>query len=87
MRETESEKTEMFIHRIDYSEHFSHSDSSISSLKFLKFNANEWKKYDDNRNMCMNRLRHDDYLEVFENGDYTVLKGEPIRDENILRNL
>jgi hypothetical protein len=87
MRETESEKTEMFIHQIDYSEHFSHSDSSISSIKFLKFNANEWKKYDDNRNMCMNRLRHDDYLEVFENGDYTVLKGEPIRDENILRNL
>lgn len=35
----------LFVHRIDYSDHFSHSDKSISSINFLQYSDNEWNKF------------------------------------------
>jgi hypothetical protein len=74
-------KTGMFIHGIDYSDHFSHSDKSISSINFLQFSDGEWKKYAGNRYMYMNRLRHDDFLTLFKSVGHRILDVQVTRDE------
>jgi SAM-dependent methyltransferase len=64
----------LFIHRIDYSDHFSHSDNTISSINFLQYSDKEWNKYAGNRYMYMNRLRHDDCIRLFESSGHTIVK-------------
>jgi hypothetical protein len=66
----------LFIHRIDYSDHFSHSDKNISPINFLQFSNDEWEKYAGNRYMYMNRLRHDDYLSLFESAGHNILSAD-----------
>ncbi|MFM6005613.1 MAG: methyltransferase domain-containing protein, partial [Sphaerospermopsis kisseleviana] len=34
----------LFVHKIDYSDHFSHSDKSISAINFLQFSDSEWNR-------------------------------------------
>lgn len=72
-----------FIHRIDYSDHFSHSDKSISSINFLQFTDSEWDKIAGNRYMYMNRLRHDDFLALFNEANHNILLQEPNIDKQI----
>lgn len=67
----------LFVHKIDYSDHFSHSDKSISSINFLQFSDNDWGKVADNRYMYMNRLRHDDFIDLFQTSNCKVLVNEP----------
>jgi SAM-dependent methyltransferase len=71
----------LFVHRIDYSDHFSHSDKSISAINFLKYSDDEWKKYAGNRYMYMNRLRHDDFITLFESTGHEVVETMPSIDE------
>lgn len=71
----------LFINRIDYSDHFSHSDKSISAINFLQYSDNEWAKYADNRYMYMNRLRHDDFLALFESVGQQIIAVEPNIDQ------
>ena len=52
----------VIIHNIDYTDHFSHSDSSISVVNFLKFSEKKFSRLAGNRFMYMNRLRDDDFL-------------------------
>ncbi len=74
----------LFVHRIDYSDHFSHSDKSISAINFLRFTDAEWSRLAGNRYMYMNRLRHDDYLAIFESAGHEVLLAKPDVDERAL---
>ena len=53
------------INYIDYGDHFSHTDDSISSLNFLQYSTNEWSRYGDSKFIYMNRLRHDDFEDIF----------------------
>ena len=57
--------------RIDYKDHYSYSDKSISSLNFLNYSDHEWKKYNHNNNY-QNRLRHFEYLEIFQNVGFSI---------------
>lgn len=77
----------VFVHRIDYSDHFSHSDPSISKINFLQFSDKEWDRYAGNRYMYMNRLRHDDFLELFETAGHRLLTVEPDLDARCLESL
>ncbi|MDA3838158.1 MAG: hypothetical protein PF574_04150 [Candidatus Delongbacteria bacterium] len=63
----------IFINYIDYSDHFSGSDKTISAINFLQYSENQWKKYADNRYMYMNRLRHDDYINLFKSQGHCIL--------------
>lgn len=74
----------LFVHRIDYSDHFSHSDKSISSINFLQYSDSEWDRYAGNRYMYTNRLRHDDYLAMFESAGHRILLNRPDVDERSL---
>jgi hypothetical protein len=70
----------LLVNYIDYSDHFSHSDNDISAINFLKYDDDEWIKYAGNRYMYMNRLRHDDFLSLYESVGLDILGVEIYRD-------
>jgi len=55
-----------FIHLIDFSDHFSHTDKNITAINFLQFSQREWNRMAGNRYMYHNRMRVDDYKILFE---------------------
>ena len=71
----------LFVHKVDYSDHFSHSDNSISSINFLQYSDLEWDKYAGNKYMYMNRVRHDDFIKLFEECGHNILYNEPNIDK------
>ncbi|NIP17527.1 MAG: hypothetical protein GWM87_04750, partial [Xanthomonadales bacterium] len=73
----------LFVHRVDYTDHFSHTDAGISAINFLRFSEEEWSRYADNRFMYMNRLRHDDMLERFAAAGHQVLSVETHVDREL----
>ncbi len=74
----------LFVHHIDYSDHFSHSDSSISAINFLQYSDPQWEKYAGNRYMYMNRMRHDDYLDLFHQSGHQICGDHPDTDPSLL---
>jgi SAM-dependent methyltransferase len=58
---------------IDYSDHYSHTDKNISSTNFLKYSKLEFKKYNTPL-LFQNRLRHYDYIDIFKNKKFKILK-------------
>ena len=61
--------------RIDYSDHYAHTDKNISLLNYLKYNEIEWEKY-NHKSHYQNRLRHYEYIEIFKNSKFLVLEEE-----------
>lgn len=74
----------LFVHGIDYSDHFSHSDSRISSINFLRYSDSAWERYAGNRYMYMNRLRHDDMLALFEACGLRLVQAARVIDQRAL---
>lgn len=70
----------LFVHCIDYSDHFAHSDAAICAMNYLQFSDAEWMRYAGNRYMYMNRLLHDDYAELFRSLGQQVLAAHPRSD-------
>lgn len=66
----------LFVHLVDYTDHFSHADPRISSVNFLRYSDAQWKWYAGNRYMYMNRLRHDDFIELFHRASHRILAAE-----------
>jgi len=73
-----------FVHKIDLGDHFMYSDKSISVINFLQFTEQEWKHYAGNRFMYQNRLRVDDYLQLFQKAGIDVLRNDVNVDERSL---
>lgn len=67
----------IFIHRIDYSDHFSHSNKDLTAINFLQYSDAEWARYAGNRYMYMNRLRHDDFMDLFRSLGHQILEAQP----------
>jgi hypothetical protein len=75
----------LFVHMIDYSDHFSHSDPTISPINFLQYSDAQWAHYGDNRYMYMNRLRHDDMVQLFEQAGHRFVGVTVDVDEGVKR--
>jgi SAM-dependent methyltransferase len=73
----------LFINIIDYSDHFTQMGNEISSINFLQFDEKEWDRYAGNRYMYMNRLRHDDFLGLFEEAGHEIIDVEITRDDEV----
>lgn len=58
---------------IDYSDHYAHTDASISRLNFLQFSENEFALHNHSVHY-QNRMRHGDYLALFKQVGFEVLK-------------
>lgn len=74
----------LFVHFIDYSDHFSHSDDAISAINFLRYSDVAWDKYASNPYMYMNRLRHDDFEQLFRSAGHQLLKTDANVDPQCL---
>jgi hypothetical protein len=59
---------------IDYSDHFSHTDKNISKLNFLKYSDLTFDRFFNTEVHYQNRLRHFDYLNIFNNAGFEVIK-------------
>ena len=58
--------------RIDYSDHYAHTDSNITLLNYLNFSEFEWRKYNHNCHY-QNRLRHNDYRLIFVDCGFEIV--------------
>jgi len=64
------------IHMIDHSDHWEHGDKSISRVNFLKYGEKAWKLICTNPQNYQNRLRHSDYLAMFESEKLKVVRAD-----------
>jgi len=60
---------------IDYQDHWSYFDKSISVYNFLKYSQKEWKKYSPSV-MYQNRLRHNEYIDIISKTDFEIKVNE-----------
>ncbi|MDR0390731.1 MAG: class I SAM-dependent methyltransferase [Planctomycetaceae bacterium] len=65
----------IFSVMIDYSDHWSSFDRSITQYNYLKFSSKEWLKYNPSL-QYQNRLRHSDYIRFFEQSGFEILSEE-----------
>lgn len=54
------------MHSVDTSDHFQHTDPTITKINFLQFSDEEWEKIAGNEFSYHNRLRLSDYLTLFK---------------------
>ena len=59
--------------KIDYTDHYSHTDKSIGPYNFLSFGEGAWKLLNP-RNHYQNRLRHIDYIKIFIAAGFQVIE-------------
>jgi len=74
----------LFIHCIDFSDHFAHADSNISSINFLQYDQQEWDRLAGNQYAYHNRLRVDDFINILDNSNFRMVVVEPAVDEHAL---
>jgi len=70
------------IHFIDLSDHFQQQDNSISRINFLRFSDNEWSYIAGNQFAYCNRLRVNDYLNLFNELKFDIVHVEKTIDKN-----
>jgi hypothetical protein len=74
----------LFVHCIDFSDHFSHDDPGITAINFLQFSEDAWAGYAGNRYMFHNRLRVDEFLALLATAGLTKKHVETSVDERAL---
>ncbi len=76
--------------RIDYKDHYSRGDLSLSVYNFLRYSEAQWRFFSPAFHY-QNRLRHSDYLKVFERAGLRLLVNRPqdcsAEDLEVLRRL
>jgi hypothetical protein len=64
--------------KIDYSDHYAHTDPAIGRLNFLQFSDAQWRRF-NHRCHYQNRLRHNHHIELLEENGFAI---EHERSEN-----
>jgi len=72
------------LHHIDLGDHFAQVDSSITPANFLQFSNAAWMRYAGTPRSYHNRLREDDYRELFEKVPHEILYWKPYVDQRSL---
>lgn len=72
------------LHHVDLSDHFAHVDPSITSVNFLKFADWQWKWLASTPWSYHNRLRVNEYREIYEQAGHDVLDWRPHVDPRSL---
>ncbi|MBA2281874.1 MAG: class I SAM-dependent methyltransferase [Actinomycetota bacterium] len=67
---------------IDYHDHYASGDPSIHGLHFLRYPAPAWKRWNCALQF-QNRLRHPDFLDLFDEGGFEVLDVEAVHDPSL----
>jgi predicted SAM-dependent methyltransferase len=74
-------KGSIMSHEIDYSDHYSHSDKSITPYNFLQFSERTWDRI-HMRHYYQNRLRHNDIRRLILEAGFTILEEKTIIPDN-----
>jgi len=69
------------VHIVDLSDHFSHSDTSITSINFLQFSEKEWNRWAGNKFMYHNRLRASEFYKLFNDIGLHIVRKEDFVDQ------
>jgi hypothetical protein len=75
------------IHFIDLSDHFQRQDNSISRINFLRFSDNDWAYIVGNQFAYCNRLRAIDYLTLFNEIGFDIIRIGKVIDENSMNRI
>jgi predicted SAM-dependent methyltransferase len=62
----------LMSHLIDYSDHYSHSDGSITTYNYLQFDDAEWSRYNPAIHF-QNRARTEDYRVMFRDAGFQIV--------------
>lgn len=71
-------------HHIDFSDHFSHSDPSISAVNFLQFEPETWSRLSNAPWAYHNRLRIYDFQVIYEEARQRILSWKASPDPRCL---
>lgn len=63
----------IFSSRIDYNDHWSGHDKSITPYNYMRYSEKEWRKYSPSLHY-QNRLRHIDYMTMYEQAGFEILE-------------
>ncbi len=66
--------TGRFVHNIDFTDHFAHSDSRITTVNFLQFSEAAWARMAGNRFMYHNRLRVDEFRALVDAAGLEIIQ-------------
>jgi SAM-dependent methyltransferase len=66
----------LLIHRVDYSDHYSHTDRRLSRFNFLTFEAAAWQRHNAGLHF-QNRLRHSQVLALLREAGFAILEDDP----------
>ena len=69
----------LFVHCIDYSDHYARSDKGLSRFNFLTYSERDWRPFNSHF-QYVNRLRHSDYLKLFAETGMTLVRVEADRE-------
>ena len=59
--------------KIDYSDHYAHTDPRISTLNYLRFTDEDWARY-NHENHYQNRLRHRHHINLLTNAGFEIVE-------------
>lgn len=71
---------------IDYSDHYSHFDRSISPYNFLRYSERRWALYNSSI-QYQNRMRHSEYLALFRSAGFEIVEDSAQVDDGRLEEL
>jgi len=74
----------MSAHIIDNSDHFEHADKRLTRVNFLQYSSAVWRLTHLNAQAYQNRLRHSDYVMMFEASPFELVHTDAVVDERAL---
>jgi hypothetical protein len=75
-------------HLIDNSDHWEHTDKSLSRVDFLRYDREIlWRVANLSQQHYQNRLRHSDYARLFQDHGFEILMADGEADPASLRDL
>ena len=72
--------------KIDYSDHYAHTDRQLSEYSYLRFSDTTWR-FLSPPNHYQNRLRHCDYAARFSDSSFHIVVDEPTLQEGRVNDL
>jgi hypothetical protein len=74
----------LFVHFVDFSDHFSHADPEVTAVNFLQFGEEEWLRLAGNRYAYHSRLRVDEFAMVLSRAGARPVEIDPTVDDRSL---
>jgi SAM-dependent methyltransferase len=76
-------KDGLFVNSIGLEDHFANFSKTVSKINFLQYSDDEWKKYNNNKYVYVNRLRYDDFFTMFNDVHHEIIAAEPGINQDI----